>query len=100
MKTLKRILSMALVVCMIFTSQAFVTFAEGMENTEAIVNETTIEETTVEETTAVEEMSEDLVSASSASAEEETTTGAKFGEHEEEAELKMGGQMITLQRIN
>ena len=33
MKSLKRILSMMLVVCMIFTSQAFVTFAEGMENT-------------------------------------------------------------------
>ena len=66
MKTYKRFLSMMIVVCMIFTSQAFVTFAEGMENTETIVNETTIEETTVEETTkvettAVEESSEDLV---------------------------------------
>lgn len=40
MKKLKRILTMMLVVCMIFTSQAFVTFAEGMKNTEAIVNET------------------------------------------------------------
>lgn len=85
MKTLKRILSMALVVCMIFTSQAFVTFAEGMENTEAIVNETTIEETTVEETTAVEEVSEELTGASDDSVE------AKLSEPKEEAELKMGG---------
>lgn len=64
MKALERVLSILLVVCMIFTSQAFVTFADCMENTETIVNETTIEETTVEES--------DLVGESLVSAEEES----------------------------
>ena len=58
-KLFRKIISIMLVVCMIFTSQAFVTFAEGMENTEAIVKETTIEETTVKETIAEETTAEE-----------------------------------------
>ena len=82
MKKLKRILSMLLVVCMIFTSHAFVTFAEGMGNTEAIENETTIEETTVE-------ADDNFVGAKLGEPEEESIVGANFGEPE--------GADITLQ---
>ncbi len=58
---------MVLVVCMIFTSQAFVTFAENVGNTE----ETTTESVTVETS--------------------EETVGASSTSPEKDAELKMGG---------
>ena len=82
LRNFKRAVSIVLVLCLIFTSQAFVTFAENVENNEETTEfvESTNEETELVETSedlvgASEDLvgaSEDLVGASTASPEEKS----------------------------
>ena len=68
LRNFKRAVSIVLVLCLIFTSQAFVTFAENVGNDdETRVEEINETETTVEEIETIGDLveeSEDLVGAS------------------------------------